>query len=74
MFGRILRSGIVSFKASVVPEGNSKQVVKVQTKRRQQICAIKPPKKVLIGTERQSKRREAISMLQPVCAWQLAFH
>ena len=55
MFGRFLRSGIVSFKASVVPEGNSKQVVKVQIKRRQQICVIKPPIKVLIGTERQSK-------------------
>ena len=68
MFGRILRSGIVSFKASVVPEGNSKQVVKVQIKRRQQICVIKPPKKVLTGTERQSKRREAISIPQPVCA------
>ena len=68
MFGRILRSGIVSFKASVVPEGNSKQVVKVQIKRRQQICVIKPPTKVLTGTERQSKRREAISILQPVCA------
>ena len=67
MFGRILRSGIVSFKASVVLEGNSKQVVKVQTKRHQQICVIKPPKKVLIGTETQSKRREAILMLQPVC-------
>ena len=61
MFGRILRSGIVSFKASVVLEGNSKQVVKVQTKRQQQLCVIKPPKKVLTGTETQSKRREAIS-------------
>ena len=68
MFGRILRSRIVSFKASVVEEGNSKQVVKVQTKRRQQFCVIKPPKKVLTGTETQCKRREAISMLQPVCA------
>ena len=68
MFGRTLPSGIVSFKASVVQEGNSKQVVKIQTRKRQQICVIKPPKKVLTGTERQSKRREAISMLQPVCA------
>ena len=68
MFGRILRSEIVSFKASVVLEGNSKQVVKVQTKRRQQICVIKLPKKVLTGTETQCKRRETISMLQPVCA------
>ena len=42
VFGRVVRSPIVSFRASVIPEGDSKQVFKVQTKRKQ-ICVIRPP-------------------------------